>query len=160
VEWAAGGGRFSLLVGSDVIYVGEYMEPGNELFAAARFAVGRSQGEEVPGAGVASGGEASGKGARGNEVSASDVVGEVVGSGATSESAWGGGLRNPSIRVPGVAPAEYELPCYVSGGFGGCGEGGFNGSNGKGVFVPGVFGEFPKSEVEGGGEVTGGAAFI
>ena len=107
MERAAGGGRFSLLVGSDVIYVGEYMEPGNELFAAARFAVGRSQGEEVPGAGVASGGEASGKGARGNEVSASDVVGEVVGSGATSESAWGGGLCNPSVGVPGVAPAEY-----------------------------------------------------
>jgi hypothetical protein len=47
----------------------------------------------------------------------------------------------------------------VSGGFGGCGEGGFNGSNGKGVFVSGVFGEFSKSVVEGGGEVAGGAAF-
>ena len=56
MEWAAGGGRFSLLVGSDVVYVGEYMEPGNELFAAAWLAVGRSQGEEVPGGGVASGG--------------------------------------------------------------------------------------------------------
>ena len=44
------------MVGSDVIDVGEYVEPSNELFAAARFAVGRGQGEEVPGAVVASGG--------------------------------------------------------------------------------------------------------
>ena len=70
MEWAAGGGRLSLLVGCDVVDVGEDVEPGNELFASAWFAVGRSQCEEVPGAGVASGGEASGKGARGNEVSA------------------------------------------------------------------------------------------
>ena len=107
MEWAAGGGRFSLLVGSDVIDVGEYMESSNELFVAARVAVGRSQGEEVPGAGVASRGKASGKGARGGEIAAADVVGEVVSSRATAKSAWGGGLRNPSIGVPCVAPAEY-----------------------------------------------------
>ena len=160
MERAAGGGRFSLLVGSDVIDVGEYMESSNELFVAARVAVGRSQGEEVPGAGVASRWEASGKGARGGEIAAADVVGEVISSGATAKSAWGGGLRNPSIRVPGVAPGEYELPCDVPRGFGGSGEGCLDGSNGKGVFVPGVLGEFPKSGVEGGGEVTGGAAFI
>ena len=70
MEWAVGGGRLSLLVSSDVVDVGENVEPGNELFAAAWYAVGRSQGEEVPGAGVARGGEASGKGARGGEVSA------------------------------------------------------------------------------------------
>ena len=106
MECAAGGGRLSLLVGSNVVDVGEYVEPGNELLAAAWYAVGRGQGEEVPGAGVARGGEASGKGARGNEVSAAYVVCEVVSSRATAESAWSGGLRNPSVSVPCVAPAE------------------------------------------------------